>query len=121
MSATPTNGQVPPGDPGTGDAGARERGEFLSYVWGAALALLLTLAAFGMVHWGGAPRTTVLYTIGALGLVQMIVHFRLFLHIGIKQQREDLHLILFSALLLAIMIGGTVWIMTSLAYRMAMR
>jgi len=36
------------------------------------------------------------------------------------QKREDLQLILFSALLLIIVVGGTVWIMGSLGARMAM-
>jgi cytochrome o ubiquinol oxidase operon protein cyoD len=34
------------------------------------------------------------------------------------QKREDLQLILFPVLLLAIMVGGTVWIMASLTTRM---
>lgn len=98
---------------------AQERREFRSYVWGIGLALLLTLAAFAVVHWHVLPRLSIFYVIGALALVQMIVHFRFFLHIGFKQRREDLQLILFSAVLLIIMIGGTVWIMASLASRMA--
>ena len=55
----------------------------------------------------------------ALSLVQMIVHFRFFLHIGFHQKREDLQLILFSTLLLFLMVAGTIWIMASLAGRMA--
>jgi cytochrome o ubiquinol oxidase operon protein cyoD len=111
---------VRPEGPGGGDSGARERREFLSYVWGLGLALALTLTAFGLVHWGDTPRPTVLYVLGALALLQMVVHFRCFLHIGFRQHRDDLQLILFSALLLVIMIGGTVWIMASLAGRMGM-
>jgi cytochrome o ubiquinol oxidase operon protein cyoD len=49
-----------------------------------------------------------------------IVHFRFFLHISFREKREDLQLILFSTLVLIIMVGGTVWIMGSLALRMAM-
>lgn len=97
-----------------------ERREFRSYVWGVGLALVLTLVPFALVHWGVMARTALLITIGAFALVQMLVHFRFFLHIGFRQKREDLQLILFSALLLIIMVGGTLWIMTSLAARMAM-
>jgi cytochrome o ubiquinol oxidase operon protein cyoD len=50
----------------------------------------------------------------------MVVHFRFFLHIGFKEKREDLQLIVFSALLLLIMVAGTIWIMASLAVRMAL-
>jgi cytochrome o ubiquinol oxidase operon protein cyoD len=98
----------------------QERREFRSYVWGIGLALLLTVAPFALVHWAGIPRFPLLIVIGAFALVQMLVHFRFFLHIGFKQKREDLQLILFSTLLLTIMVAGTIWIMASLALRMTM-
>jgi cytochrome o ubiquinol oxidase operon protein cyoD len=98
----------------------QERRDFRSYVWGIGLALLLTLVPFALVYWALIPRFPLLIIIGALALGQMVVHFRFFLHIGFKQKREDLHLILFSALLLIIMVSGTIWIMASLALRMTM-
>jgi cytochrome o ubiquinol oxidase operon protein cyoD len=74
-----------------------------------------------LVHWfPGIHRLSLFLVIGAFALVQMLVHFRFFLHIGFRQNREDLQLLLFSALLLTIMVAGTVWIMASLAQRMAM-
>lgn len=97
-----------------------ERRDFRSYAWGIALALLLTLVPFALVHWVGVPPVPLLIVIGALALLQMIVHFRFFLHVSFSEQREDLQLILFSTLVLIIMVGGTVWIMGSLALRMAM-
>jgi len=97
-----------------------ERRDFRSYVWGAGLALVLTLVPFALVHRGGMARFPLLIVIGAFALVQMIVHFRFFLHIRFSQKREDLQLIVFSALVLIILVGGTVWIMSSLALRMAM-
>ncbi|MHB1245380.1 MAG: cytochrome o ubiquinol oxidase subunit IV [Sulfuriferula sp.] len=97
-----------------------ERREFRSYVWGIGLALLLTLVPFALVYWAVIPRFSLLIVIGVLALIQMVVHFRFFLHIGLRQKREDFQLILFSVLLLAIMVGGTVWIMASLATRMTM-
>lgn len=97
-----------------------ERREFRSYVWGIGLAMLLTLVPFALVHWAAMPRFSLLIVIGVLALIQMVVHFRFFLHIGLRQKREDFQLILFSVLLLAIMVGGTVWIMASLATRMTM-
>lgn len=97
-----------------------ERRDFRSYAWGVGLALLLTLVPFALVHWSGIARFPLLIVIGAFALVQMIVHFRFFLHIGFIQKREDLQLILFSTLVLIILAGGTIWIMGSLAMRMAM-
>lgn len=95
------------------------RREFRSYVWGVGLALVSTLAAFAVVYLHAAPRYWLLIVIGVLALVQMVVHFRFFLHISFSQKREDLQLILFSTLLLIIMVAGTIWIMASLASRMA--
>jgi cytochrome o ubiquinol oxidase operon protein cyoD len=97
-----------------------ERREFRSYVWGIGLALLLTLVPFALVRLVDVPRFPLLIVIGAFALVQVIVHFRFFLHISFRQKREDLQLILFSTLLLTIMVAGTVWIMASLALRMVM-
>lgn len=97
-----------------------ERREFLSYVWGVGLALVLTLVPFALVHSTVMARSAVLIVIGAFALVQMVVHFRFFLHLGLRRTREDLQLILFSALLLLIMVAGTIWIMASLATRMSM-
>lgn len=97
-----------------------ERREFRSYVRGAVIALLLTLVPFALLHWGGLSRLPMLIVIGVFALVQILVHFRCFLHISFTHKREDLQLILFSALLLTIMVAGTIWIMASLALRMAM-
>lgn len=98
----------------------QERHEFHSYVWGIGLALLLTVLPFALVHWQAIPRLWLVVTIGVFALLQMVVHFRFFLHIGFKQNRDDLQLILFSTLLLVIMVAGTLWIMASLAMRMGM-
>ncbi|MDI7048239.1 cytochrome C oxidase subunit IV family protein, partial [Escherichia coli] len=81
---------------------------------------VLTLVPFALVHWHAISRPNLLIAISAFALVQICVHFRFFLHISFSHQREDLQLILFSALLLGIMVAGTVWIMASLAQRMSM-
>lgn len=93
--------------------------DFRSYVLGYGLALVLTLVPFALVYWDVLAQTQVFVVIGVLAFVQMLVHFRLFLHIGLKRNREDLHLILFSTMILAIMFAGTLWIMFNLALRMS--
>jgi cytochrome o ubiquinol oxidase operon protein cyoD len=102
------------------DCAAEERNDFRSYVWGIGLALLLTVVPFALVRWVAMSRGSLLIVIGVFALAQMLVHLRFFLHIGFKKKREDLQLIVFSALLLTIMVAGTIWIMASLAMRMAM-
>ena len=96
------------------------RDERRSYLIGYALAMVLTLAAFGIVAWPDlASRQVALWSIGALAVVQIVVHVRFFLHVGWRQKREDLQLLLFSTLLLTLMVGGTIWIMLNLHGRMA--
>jgi cytochrome o ubiquinol oxidase operon protein cyoD len=97
-----------------------ERNEFKAYVWGIALALVSTLVPFALVHGAALTGLPLMSVIGACALLQIVVHFRFFLHIGFQRHREDLQLILFSTLLLFIMVAGTLWIMASLAVRMAL-
>lgn len=96
-----------------------QRDDLHSYLWGYGLALIMTLIPFWLVYRDVLSRYTVLGIMGFLALAQMVVHFRFFLHIGLKRQREDLHLILFSALVLTMMVAGTLWIMVNLSWRMA--
>lgn len=97
-----------------------ERRDRASYAWGLCVSLVLTLASFALVHWHLPARSAVLELIAVLALVQVVAHFRFFLHLGLKRKREDLQLILFSAALLIIMVAGTIWVMSNLAVRMAM-
>ena len=104
-------------------SGGQDRGEFqrelLSYIAGFILAVALTVVSFELVYWSALPHFWLMIAIGAFALIQIAVHFRFFLHIDFSQQkREDLQLILFSALILAIMVGGTIWILSNLAARM---
>lgn len=95
------------------------RQELRSYVVGLGLAVLLTSAAFGLAVFKLLAGMPLLLAIGALALVQIAVQFRFFLHIDLSEsKREDLHLILFTGLLILIMVGGSVWILSNLDQRM---
>lgn len=93
--------------------------ELRTYICGYILALVLTLVPFGLVYWSAMSAFGLYLAIGAFAIVQAIVHFRCFLHIDPPRQNvDDLHLILFSSLLLFFMVGGTIWILANLATRM---
>jgi cytochrome o ubiquinol oxidase operon protein cyoD len=95
------------------------RRELNAYLTGLVLAIVLTGAAFALVRWPWMARSGVLATVAVLALVQVAVHLRYFLHIDFsRQKREDLQLILFSALILLLMAGGTLWVLANLAERM---
>ena len=96
-----------------------KRRETWSYVIGYVLALALTGVAFAAVRWPSFAATTTLAIVFGLALVQIIVHFRFFLHISLaKSSRDDLQLVLFSTLIVALMVSGTIVILMNLRERM---
>ncbi|WP_110598691.1 MULTISPECIES: cytochrome o ubiquinol oxidase subunit IV [Salinicola] len=102
------------------DEEAREKAQELrSYCWGFGLAAVLTLIPFGLAAFTQIATATLYWVIGVCGVIQIVVHFRFFLHITLaRNKREDLQLILFTVLILTIMVGGTLWILFNLYYRM---
>lgn len=95
------------------------RQEYRDYCIGGVLALLLTFAAFGLVASGWLAPLTCLIVITVLAAIQVVVHFRYFLHIDLRRShRDELQLILFTGLILFLMAGGTVWILWNLHLRM---
>ncbi|MEO8714423.1 MAG: cytochrome C oxidase subunit IV family protein [Acetobacteraceae bacterium] len=93
--------------------------ELHTYIVGYVLALVLTFVAFGLVYWSAMAPSGLYLAVGGFAIVQAVVHFRCFLHIDPPRQNvDDLHLILFSSLLLFFMVGGTIWILSNLATRM---
>ena len=98
----------------------RERAhDIRAYAIGYGLAILLTGAAFALVYWQKLTGAITFGVILALALIQMIVHFRFFLHITLgKSARADLQLILFSTLITALMVSGTLIVLANLRMRM---
>lgn len=93
--------------------------EFRRYTVGALICAVLTIAAFWAVMGLQLSRGTALWLTGVAAVIQVAIQMRCFLHLRWRgQKREDLQLLLFSALLLALMVGGTLWIMSSLSGRM---
>jgi len=102
----------------TDEAGA-SRASFTSYAAGFSLSLLLTMLAFGLVWIGAAPRSVTILAIVALAVVQFLVHMHTFLHLDRSSSaRWNLMALLFTLLIMALFVGGTLWIMHSLNTRM---
>src|SRR3569623_2833919 len=95
---------------------------FQNYLFGLALSVALTFCAFGRVEWhiiGGhefPPHELVVPAITVLALLQLGVQRVLFLHVG-KEPRPMWNLVAlaFAGVVVAILIGGTLWIMNNLA------
>jgi len=94
------------------------RKERRSYMIGAVVSLVLTLPVFYAAMTGVTGRPLAIGA-GLAALLQITVHLHYFLHLRIKgQTREDLHLVVFTLLILILMGGGTVWILFNLSSRM---
>jgi cytochrome o ubiquinol oxidase subunit IV len=95
------------------------RHDMRGYQMGFALAAILTIVPFALVAAGTVSTMTALWTIGILGLVQIVVHVRFFLHVDLSpEKREELYLMVFSGSLLVLMIAGMLWILFNMYARM---
>lgn len=119
-ASVPPRPQAPaPAPASAAEQAADLRRDLLTYAVGYGLALALTGLAFALVYWHWAAPPRALALVFGLGLVQMLVHFRCFLHIDFKSQaRDDLLLILFSTLIVLLMVGGTLVVLFNLRARM---
>ncbi|MEZ5788188.1 MAG: cytochrome o ubiquinol oxidase subunit IV [Xanthobacteraceae bacterium] len=89
------------------------------YVIGFVLALVLTAIPFALVVAHLLPAFATLVIIAILAVIQVVVHLRYFLHIDLRSTpRENLIALAFAALLIFIMVGGSLWIMLDLNARM---
>ena len=95
------------------------RHETLTPVIGYSVAFLLTVLAFGLTRFQIIEGRNGFCAVLGLGLLQLLVHFCRFLHIGLKRSaRTDLQLIVFSGLIIALMVGGTLVVLFNLRMRM---
>ena len=91
-----------------------------TYLTGFALAIILTAIPFGLVTLEALPRLPLLIVIAVAAMVQILVHLRYFLHLDLTTTpRENVVAIVFAAILIFIMVGGSLWIMFDLHQRMS--
>ncbi len=92
-----------------------------SYLTGLVLALILTAIPFALVTFKMLSLGPTVAVIVIAAIVQVVVHLRYFLHIDFrKTPRDNLLALFFAGFLIFIMVGGSLWIMIDLRYRMAM-
>jgi cytochrome o ubiquinol oxidase operon protein cyoD len=101
-----------------GSIGA-SRGNFKSYATGFILSIVLTVIPFALVMSGAVSRSAALIGIIGAAIVQMLVHLHVFLHLDASSDaRWNVLALLFTLLIMALFVGGTIWIMYNLNYRM---
>lgn len=94
------------------NAAGGSHGSVKSYLIGFVLAVILTVIPFKLVMDGTLPHSTVLPVILGAALVQIIVHLVYFLHMDrSSEQRWNVMAFLFTIMVVAIVLVGSLWIM----------
>jgi cytochrome o ubiquinol oxidase operon protein cyoD len=94
---------------------AADHGDRNSYIAGFALSVVLTVAAFWAAMRLAAPRVEVIALVLLLAVAQVLVHLACFLHMSPRREnRWNLVSLAFTALILALIVGGSVWIMANM-------
>ena len=101
------------------DSTGAGRASLKSYAAGFILSIVLTVIAFALVMSGALPHAAVLGGIISAAILQILVHLHYFLHLNTSSAlRWNLLALIFAVLIIALFVGGTLWIMHHLQYRM---
>ena len=82
-----------------------------SYLIGFVLAVALTVVPFWAVMAGAVRGSEAVMLIMGTAVIQILVHLRFFLHIDGKTDRWTLQALFFTLFVLAVVIGGSLWVM----------
>ena len=98
-----------------------EHASLRNYLIGFVLAVVLSVIPFWLVATHVLPPQRTLLVIGIAAVLQVLVHLRFFLHINFTTTpKENVLALVFTALLIFIMVGGSFWIMFDLHQRMSL-
>ncbi len=101
------------------DSTGVSRGSLKSYLTGFVLSLILTAIPFALVMSGTWSASAILAGIFSAGIVQILVHLHYFLHLDTSSAaRWNVLAMMFTLLIMVLFVGGTLWIMFNLNYRM---
>ncbi len=101
------------------DRSGVSRGSLKSYLTGFLLALILTAIPFALVLRGNLSPAATLAAIFITGFVQILVHLHYFLHLDTTSAaRWNVLALIFTLLIMILFVGGSLWIMWTLNYRM---
>jgi cytochrome o ubiquinol oxidase operon protein cyoD len=94
------------------DAG---HGSVKSYAIGFILSVILTVIPFGLVMYPSLPKDMTVLIVVAFAVIQVVVHLYYFLHLDTSEaQRSNVSAGLFTAVVIALLVGLSLWIMFSI-------
>jgi cytochrome o ubiquinol oxidase subunit IV len=101
-----------------GSAGAGS-GSVKSYATGFFLSIMLTAIPFGLVMTGTLSHPLTIFCIFSAAVLQIFVQLHYFLHLdGSSAMYWNVMSLLFTFFIIFLFVGGSIWIMYSLDYRM---
>lgn len=94
-------------------------GNTMSYITGFLLSVILTAIPFWLVMGSGVSAESITGGVMTCAVVQVLVHLVYFLHLNASSEmRWNLVTIFFSAVIIFIIITGSLWIMWNLNHQM---
>ena len=100
-------------------AAPRTGGRLRTYVGGLLLAVFLTLIPFRAVMSNDVSRDAAVWAVVICAAVQMVVHLFFFLHLNRRPEQHWYRVALvFTVMVIATLVVGTLWIMTHLNHNM---
>jgi len=94
-------------------------GSYKSYTFGFIVSIVLTVIPFMAVMSGTLSHAAILACIFFAGLLQIFVQLHFFLHLDRSSAMHwNLMTLLFTFFIIFLFVGGSIWIMHSLHYRL---
>ncbi|ACQ93682.1 cytochrome o ubiquinol oxidase subunit IV [Tolumonas auensis DSM 9187] len=99
--------------------GGASHGSVKSYITGFILSVVLTVIPFWIVMESALPPSTVILVIAAFAVAQILVQLIYFLHMDTKSEGGwNMIAFVFTVLIIAIIVVGSLWIMFHLNHNM---
>ncbi len=106
-------------NPASAERIGASRGSLKSYLIAFVLSLLLTVMAFVLVMSGAVSLRATLAGMFSAAVLQILVHLHFFLHLDTSSSmRWNVAALLFTLLIMVLFVGGTLWIMYNMNYRL---
>lgn len=94
-------------------------GSVTSYTVGFVLSVVLTVIPFALVLSGALSQAATVFCVFAAAIVQIVVQLHYFLHLDRSSGMYwNVLSLVFTVLIMTLFIGGSIWVMYSLHYRM---
>ena len=99
--------------------GGAGHGSTKSYITGFVLSVILTVIPFWIVMDAALPKSTIILVIAAFAVAQILVQLGYFLHMNTKSDGGwNMIAFVFTVLIIAIIVVGSLWIMFHLNHNM---